>query len=152
MSLRFVPLALLFAASSAFAFDTSKVGQWGSMYLDDLAPLVAQSNKLQQEVNQALLDAKKKQEDVLCFGMRFPGSWKNLGGGRVAPYTCDFGGKYLRIDADVRVTARNGRTFDAISDVAMKRATDVSETNLTWKWTTDDDPAKGPPWYVHFAQ
>jgi hypothetical protein len=42
--------------------------------------------------------------------------------------------------------------FATISDVAMKRATDVSETNLTWTWTTDDDPATGPPWHVHFAQ
>ncbi len=152
MSLRLVPFAFLFAASAALAFDTSKVGQWGSMYLDDLAAVVAKSNKLQQEVNQALAHAKKKPEDVPCFGMRFPGPWKNLGGLRVAPYTCNFGGKYLRIDADVSVTGRNGRAFATISDVAMKRATDVSETNLTWTWTTDDDPAKGPPWYVHFAQ
>jgi len=33
----------------------------------------------------------------------------------------------------------------------MKRATDVSEKNLTWKWTTGDDPATGPPWSVRFA-
>ena len=33
----------------------------------------------------------------------------------------------------------------------MKRATDVSEKNLTWKWTTGDDPAAGPPWSVRFA-
>ena len=152
MLLRLVALALLLTTSSALAFDTSKVGQWGSMYLDDLAPLVAKSDKLQQEVNQALSDAKKNPEDVLCFGMRFPGSWKNLGGLRVSPYTCDFGGKFLRIAANVRVTARNGRAFASISDVAMKHATDVSETNLTWTWTSDDDPAKGPPWYVRFAQ
>ena len=54
MLLRLVALALLLTTSSALAFDTSKVGQWGSMYLDDLAPLVAKSDKLQQEVNQAL--------------------------------------------------------------------------------------------------
>jgi hypothetical protein len=60
----------------------------------------------------------------------------------VAPYTCDFDGKYLRIDATVRVIGRGGRI------TAMKRATDVREDNLTWKWTTGDDPAKGPPWSV----
>jgi hypothetical protein len=33
----------------------------------------------------------------------------------------------------------------------MEGATDVSEENLTWKWTTGDDPATGPPWSVRFA-
>jgi hypothetical protein len=92
----------------------------------------------------------KKPEDILCFGMRFPGPWKNLGGTRVAPYTCDFKGKYLRIDATVRVIGKGGRSFETINDTAMKQATDVIEENLTWQWTTGDDPATGPPWSARF--
>lgn len=145
------PLALLLGTSAALAFDSTKIGQWGSLYLDDLLPILAKSAQLKQEVTAALTEKNKKPEDILCFGMRFPGAWKNLGGTRVAPYTCDFDGKYLRIDATVRVIGHGGRTFETINDTAMKRATDVSETNLTWQWTTGDDPAKGPPWSVRFA-
>jgi hypothetical protein len=35
--LRLVPLALMLGTSSALAFDTSKLGQWGSLPLEDLA-------------------------------------------------------------------------------------------------------------------
>src|SRR5262245_53026223 len=104
MSLRLVLLVLLLGASSALAFDTSKLGQWGSLPLDDLKPVIAKSARLQQEISKALPETNKKQEDVQCVGMRFPGSWKNLGGMRVSPYFCDFGGKWLQIDAIVRIT------------------------------------------------
>jgi hypothetical protein len=70
MSLRLVPLALLLSTYSALAFDTSKLGQWGSLFLDDLAPVTAKSSRLQQEINEVLSNANKKEEDVTCFGMR----------------------------------------------------------------------------------
>jgi hypothetical protein len=89
MSLRLVLLALLLGTSSALAFDTSKVGQWGSLFLDDLAPVIAQSARLQHEIDEALSQINKKPEEVRCFGMRVPGPWKNLGGTRVS-CTCDF--------------------------------------------------------------
>src|SRR5262245_64801775 len=144
MSLRLVLLLVLpLVPSSALAFDTSKIGQWGTLFLDDLTPVIAKSARLQQEISQALSEGNKKQEEVRCFGMRFPGPWKNLGGLRVSPYTCDFGGKWLRIDATVRVSDRRGHAFEKITNAAMKNATDVSETNLNWKWTTDGDPAEG---------
>jgi hypothetical protein len=137
MSLRLVPLALLLGTSSALAFDTSKLGQWGSLFLDDLAPVIAKSARLQQEINEVLSEANKKEEDVTCFGMRFPGQWKNLGGLRVSPYTCDFGAMWLQIHATVRITDRRGQVFETITDKAMNNATNVSETNLNWKWTTE---------------
>src|SRR6516165_1897318 len=92
MTIRPVALALLFGSSAALAFDSTKIGQWGSLYLDDLSPILAKSAQLKQEVTAALSEKNKKPEDILCFGMRFPGAWKNLGGTRVAPYTCDFKG------------------------------------------------------------
>ena len=64
MSLRLVPLALLFGTSSALAFDTSKLGQWGSLFLDDLTPVIAKSDRLQQEINEVLSQGNKKREDV----------------------------------------------------------------------------------------
>jgi hypothetical protein len=74
MTLRLVPVALLFGTSSALAFDTSKLGQFGSLPLDDLAPVIAKSAPLQQEINKALSEANKQQGDVRCLGMRFSGS------------------------------------------------------------------------------
>jgi hypothetical protein len=40
---------------------------------------ISKSARLQQEINEALSGANKKQEDVTCVGIRFPGQWKNLG-------------------------------------------------------------------------
>jgi hypothetical protein len=71
--LRLVPVALILGTSSALAFDTSKLGQWGSLALDDLTPVIAKSARLQREISQALSEGNKKQEDVTCLGMRFPG-------------------------------------------------------------------------------
>ena len=102
MILRLVPVALLLGTSSALAFDTSKLSQFGSLPLDDLTPVIAKSARLQQEIKEALSKGNKKQEDVICIGMRFPGQWKNLGGLRVSPYACDFGAKWLQIHATVR--------------------------------------------------
>ena len=99
--MRLVPLALLLGMSSALAFDTSNLGQWGSLPLDELVPIITKSARLQQEISEVLSEGNKKQEDVTCFGMRFPGQWKHLGGFRVSPYACDFGAMWLQIRATV---------------------------------------------------
>jgi hypothetical protein len=144
--LRLVPLALLLGTSSAPAFDTSKLGQWGSLGLDDLTPVIAKSARLQQEIGEVLSESDKKQEDVTCVGMRFPGQWKHLGGLRVSPYACDFGTMWLQIFASVRITDRRGQAFETITAKAMNNATNVSETNLIWKWTTECSPESIPGW------
>jgi len=132
--------ALLLGTLPAMAFDTSKLGQGGTLALDDIMPLIGKSAKLKSEVNQALADNKKKPDEVSCSGMRFPGQWVHLGGLRVSPYTCNFGAKWLQIRATVRVTGRGGRAFETVTPEAMKNARDVSETNPTWNWTTEEPP------------
>ena len=144
--LRLVPFALLLGTSSALAFDTSKLGQWGSLGLDDLTQVIAKSARLQQEISEVLSEGNKKQDDVTCVGMRFPGQWKHLGGLRVSPYACDFGAMWLQILATVRITDRRGQAFETITAKAMNNATNVSETNLTWKWTTECSPQSIPAW------
>jgi hypothetical protein len=148
MTLRLVPVALLLGASSALAFDTSKLGQFGSLPLDDITPVIAKSAPLQQEISRALFEKNKKQEDVICLGMRFPGQWKNLGGLRVSPYACDFGAKWLQIHATVRITDRRGQAFETITAKAMKNAANVSETNLNWEWTTECGTGAGCAGFV----
>jgi hypothetical protein len=142
MSLKFVPvaLALILVASPAVAFDTSKLGQGGSLPLDDIMLLIGKSAELKREVDQALTEGKKKPDEVICSGMRFPRPWVHLGGSRVSPYTCGFGAKWLQIRATVGITDRRGRAFETITPEAMKNATKVNETNLTWKWTTEEPP------------
>lgn len=142
MSFKAVPIALMFGVTPALAFDTSKLGQWGSPPLGDLMPLIGKSPQLLSEVQNALHDSNKTPDTLICDGMRFPGAWLNLGGERVAPYTCAFAGKWLQISADVRVTGKNGRVLATASRTAMRQATNVSETNVSWKWS-DTDPNKG---------
>jgi hypothetical protein len=144
--LRLVPLALLLGTSSALAFDTSNLGQWASLPLDDLTRVIAKSPRLQQELKQVLSEGNKKQEDVTCLGMRFPGQWKHLGGLRVSPYACNFGAMWLQIRATVRISDGRGQSFETITDKAMNNATNVSETNLNWKWTTECSPQSIPGW------
>ncbi|HLH90279.1 MAG TPA: hypothetical protein VKX28_17655 [Xanthobacteraceae bacterium] len=135
-------LASLIAASSlvgmpAVAFDTSKLG-YGSLFLGDITDLVNSSPKLRQEVEAALKAANRKADAELCESPRFPGPWHNLHGEHVAPFVCQIGGKWLKIDASVRVTGPKGEVFETETAQAMKRATKISQTNVTWAWTADD--------------
>src|SRR5215831_16816123 len=89
-------------------------------------------------------EGNKKQENVTCVGMRFPGQCKHLGGLRVSPYACDFGAMWLQIRATVRITDRRSQSFETITVKAMNHATNVRETNLIWKWTTECSPQSIP--------
>jgi hypothetical protein len=42
--------------------------------------------------------------------------------------------------ATVRITGRHGQAFETITTNAMKNATNLSETNLNWRWTTEFPP------------
>jgi hypothetical protein len=131
-------VVVFLTASPALALDTSKLGQGGSLPLSDLDPLIGQSAKLKAEIAAALVGINKKADDVICSGNRFPREWVNLGGLRTAPYACDFKGKWLVLDAQVRVTGADGTVYDSITPAAMQNATEVTERQPTWKWTTKD--------------
>jgi hypothetical protein len=49
-----------------------------------------------------------------------------------------------QIRATVRITDRSGQVFETITDKAMNNATNVSETNLIWKWATECSPQSIP--------
>jgi hypothetical protein len=135
-----VTIAISLAPLPAMGFDTGKLGQGGTLPLDDLMPLIGKTAALKREVDEALVQGKKKVDDVVCSGMRFPGQWSHLGGGRVSPYVCNFEVKWLRIGAKVRITDRGGRVYETITPAAMKNASKVTETNLSWQWTTEEPP------------
>jgi len=64
----------------------------------------------------------------------------------VSPYACDFGAMWLQIRTSVRVTDRRGQSFKTTTEKAMNDATNVSERNLTWKWTSECSPQSIPSW------
>ena len=133
-SVLFAPLLL---ASPAWAFDTSELGQGGSLLMGDLMPLLKQSPQLQREAGDAAAKANKKLDDVVCTGYRFPGQWTHLGGERAGPYDCDFGEKWLKLRTTVHVTNNAGHAYDEPSRSAMKNAAKILETNPKWEWTTE---------------
>lgn len=124
-------------AAPALALDTTKLGQGGSLFLDDLMTLVNQTPRLKNVIDERLAKLGQKPGDVRCTGMRFPGQWKFLGGERVSPYACQIGDEWLRITAAVKVTSGSGKVFEAITPEAMKSAKHVAETQLVWKWTKE---------------
>jgi hypothetical protein len=139
MFARGIPFALLLVSSSATALDTTKLGQFGSLSLDEMMPLIDKSLLLTREVSDAVAKAKVKADEIGCDGRSFPGQWRNLAGERTAPYVCKIGDKWLEVRATVRVTGRGGKSFERITPEAMKGATTVTEANPTWKWS-DQDP------------
>jgi hypothetical protein len=140
--LRLILLASIVLPAPALAFDTSKLGQAGTLSLGDIKSLIDQSPKLRAEIDEAAKKVDKPKDDILCSGYRFPGQWVHLGGGRVSPYECNFGEKWLKLSATVRVTGRGGRVYQKPSRYAMRSATDVRETKPVWEWTTEV-----PEWY-----
>ena len=138
-----LPVLLMLAApalSPAYAFDTAKLGQQGSLLPEDKTALFKKSARLDSETAAEMKKLGKTVEDIPCGGMRFPGQWTELGGLRVAPYVCQFGERWLQIRAKVTVTGKGGKVYEQINAEAMRRATDVKETNWSWTWS-DKEPA-----------
>jgi hypothetical protein len=138
MFARGISFVLLLVSSSAMALNTTKLGQFGSLSLDEIIPLIDKSPQLKREVSDAMTKAKVKADEIGCEGRRFPGQWRNLGGERTAPYVCKIGDQWLEIRATVRVTGRGGKSFERITPEAMRSATTVTERNPTWKWLNQD--------------
>jgi len=135
---QFSLIAMVVAASPAAAFDASKLGQGGSLPLSDISSLIGQSAQLKGEVAAALAAAHKTADDIICGGNRFPREWVTLGGMRAAPYTCNFIGKWLSLNATVTVSGPNGKAYDTNTQAAMKNADKVTETKPVWKWSATE--------------
>ena len=138
-----IALAALIVSGPAKAFDTSQLGQGGSLLLGDIMPLIEQSPALKREIVDEAAKIGKKSDEILCGGMRFSGRWVELGGARVSPYICGFGDRrFLEIRATVRLTSASGKVFEKVTPAALKNASQVRETKPTWKWLTEDPRSK----------
>jgi hypothetical protein len=120
--------------SKAAAFDSRQLEQGGSLPLNEIKPLIEQSETLKQEVEHRLATTKASADSVICVGKRFPRQWHKLGGARVSPYRCEFADKWLIIRATVRLTSSAGRRYESTSREAMKNASTISEANPSWQW------------------
>jgi hypothetical protein len=135
--MRAIAIALLLAAcfaGDALAFDTRRLGQWGSLFLVDIMPLIRTSPRLEREVADAVKQAQADREDVVCIGARFPGVWTHLGGERAAPYSCEIGARLLLLRARVRIKDRKGRVLEGITAASMRRAARIEQDRLSWRW------------------
>jgi hypothetical protein len=146
MLTRAILLSLLLLAapaqiSFAYAFDTTKLGQRGSLLPEDKTALFKKSAQLERETAAEMKKLGKTVDDIPCDGMRFPGAWVELGGLRVSPYVCQFGERWLQIRTKVVVTGKRGKVYETINPEAMKQAQDVRETSPTWTWS-DKEPAE----------
>ena len=137
---RLILAALLLSTVPAMAFDTSKLDQGGSLSLEDIAELIAQSPQLKQEVSDMLAEKHKKMDEIICSGMRFSGAWKELGGARVAPYDCNLEGKWLHIDAEVRLLDGKGRELKSANATTMRNAEEIEQSHPAWKWSDKPPP------------
>ena len=135
-------LSALAFVSAASAFDSTKLGQRGTITLDmpGISDVLKHTPKLRREVEEAAAKLNKKPDEIVCDGMRFPGSWPELAGLRVAPYICQFGDRWLKIETKIRVVGKGGKVYEKITREAMRRAIDVKETSPTWVWSDTEPP------------
>ena len=125
---------VLNSSTPGYTFDTRKLEWQGSLVLEELMPLIEKTPKLKNEVVQAARRIGKTPQDIACMGQRFGSEWEYLGGTRVAPYTCQIGGLILAIEAKVHLFGPSRKLFDNTTHDAMKRARNISESDLTWRW------------------
>jgi hypothetical protein len=137
---RLILIAVLLAATPAMAFDSKKLDQGGSLMLDDMSSLIDQVPRLKQEVGHLLAEKHKKMDEIICTGMRFSSAWKELGGVRVAPYDCDFKGKWLHIDAEVRLIDGKGHELKTVGPATMRNAEEAKQSHPAWKWSDKPPP------------
>jgi hypothetical protein len=127
-----IPLAIAGSLISQTALAT------GTLALNEIMPIVRQSNKLNNEVNTALRQAGKKPTDITCVGVRLGSHFGPLSAARVAPFQCNFGNnKVLHLEAENFVSLRNGHSIflTQFSELQPK----PEQANLvfrlkSWKW------------------
>jgi hypothetical protein len=125
MFARGIPFVLLLVSSSAMALDTAELGQFGSLSLDEMMPLIDKSLQLKHAVGDAVAKAKMKADEIGCVGRRFPGQWHNLAGERTAPYVCKIGDKWLEVRATVEVLREDHAGSDEKRDDCYRDKPDV---------------------------
>jgi hypothetical protein len=70
MFARGIPFVLLLVSSSAMAFDTTKLGQFGSLGLDEMMSLIDKSPQLKREVTDAVAKTKVKGDEICRIDAR----------------------------------------------------------------------------------
>jgi hypothetical protein len=139
LSVWLVCVALVLPARAQYAQDAQLREQ--SLPLSDILKVGRDAPDLLRQIDVELRRNYLKEGDVACGAAPLGGQWRSLGGGRGAPYQCQFGDRTLRIEADrtyfdVR-GKRLGRPGEMPDETLFARARSFRENNLRWAWTPE---------------
>jgi hypothetical protein len=129
-----VVLTLALAMPALAQTTTPSPGQGGSLPLSDVLIIAKPYPNLQTQVRLRLLATGLTKDKVTCAAQRFPNSWPQLGGARVAPYTCLIGKRTLTIAAERTYYDKAGYKLKADDPSLVEKAARVTETRLKWSW------------------
>jgi len=128
---RSVALGLAFICACAVAQSASAGGTIA--YVDVVASGAA-PDELQAEVSGRAADLGVAVEDIICEGGRLGRYWTQLGGERIAPFTCPIGQATLEIEAAPTFIDETGQPVPANADNAHELATAIRYSDVTWTW------------------
>jgi hypothetical protein len=84
MLARGIPFVLLLVSSSAIALDTTQLGQFGSLGLDEMMPLIDKSLQLKREVGDAVANAAEARGVAHIKGLAMRGRTRSTTCGMTA--------------------------------------------------------------------
>ena len=108
----------------------------GTLGLGEVLAAVAKAPKLVAEIQAELDKNGLKVANVTCIAARHGNHWKNLGGGRAAPYECEIGKRSIKIEADRVYFNPRGKSLGNLDNADPKRAKTFKEDNIRWNWNT----------------
>jgi hypothetical protein len=111
-------------------------GQQKRLPLTDILKVGRDTPDLLRQIDVELRRNNLKEGDVSCGAAPL-----GVGGGRGAPYLCQFGDRTLRIEADRTYFdgrgKRLGRSGEADGTTQFERAKSFRENNLRWGWSPE---------------
>jgi hypothetical protein len=106
-----------------------------SLGLDQVLDAVRGDPELVRQIEVELRKRDLKAPGMACSAAQHGSEWRQLGGGRAAPYECQIGERSLRIDAVRTYFDSNGRRLHATGDMLFNRARYFREGNFRWTWS-----------------
>ena len=111
----------------------------GSLPLSEVLEAVRSEPQLVSQIEVELRKRDLKVPGIVCIAARHGNQWRQLGGGRAAPYECRIGDRTVRIDAERIYFDANGRKLgqlgQAPDNVLFNRAKFFREGKFRWTWS-----------------
>jgi hypothetical protein len=134
-----VCVALVMPAQAQYGQDANLPAQ--SLPLAEILKVGRDTPDLLRQIDVELRRNYLKEGDVTCVASPLGGRLRSMGGGRGAPYQCQFGDRTLRIEADRTFFdvggKRLGRSGEMPDPMLLNRAKSFRENNLRWGWSPE---------------